>query len=130
MVGCPSSLLRYPIIAMAVDYDIKNENYNKDRRRGSDRTYKCQSAIFVYTCCPSVLPAVIYLIYLDNWGRWKKRRETPDSRSPARPNLNIGLRRKVSQHLKQTEERICAIAMLSRISLSQKEELTRKSQMS
>ena len=41
MVGCPSSLLRYPIIAMAVDYDIKNENSNKNRRTGSDRPYKC-----------------------------------------------------------------------------------------
>ena len=74
MVECPSSLLRYPIIAMAVDYDIKNENYNKNRRTGSDRPYKCHICypILVYTCCSSVLPAVIYLIYLDNWGRWKK----------------------------------------------------------
>jgi hypothetical protein len=72
MVGCPSSLLKYPIIAMAVDYDIKNENYNKNRRTGSDRPSYLLSS---FTRAARVFYSsshLLYLIYLDNWGRWKK----------------------------------------------------------
>lgn len=86
------------------------------------------SVILVYTCCSSVLFQQSSTVsdLLGQLGSMEKRRETPDSRSPARPNLNIGLWRKVSQHPKQTEERISmhtsAIAVLSQISLSQKRE--------
>ncbi len=125
MVGCPSSLLKYSIIAMAVDYDIKNENYNKNRRTGSDRPSYLLSS-FTRAARVFFQQSSTVSDLLGQLGSMEKRRETPDSRSPARPNLNIGLRRKVSQHPKQTEELISmhtsAIAVLSQISLSQKRE--------
>lgn len=57
---------------MAVDYDIKNENYNKNRRTGSDRPSYLLSS---FTRAARVFYSsshLLYLIYLDNWGRWKK----------------------------------------------------------